>query len=139
MRGLTISSPFLHLPVSICLHEPDLPHPSHPTSRRVNVSRPLAKYIDLVHVSQSLVSARRRSISPSRKSHLRSIYLAFLLHPPQMTPFCSMVACDVHDRRSQQMRAKPRCSRAHLPVRKNSRLHSTPAHLISPFQAYPPM
>jgi hypothetical protein len=139
MTRPTISCPSLHMPFSICLRESELPHPSHPTSLRLSVSHPLAKYFDLVHASRSPVSARSHSVSPSRRSPLRSIYPAFLLHRPQMTPSCFMVACDLHGRRSQQMRVKPRCSRARLPVRESSCLHSIAVHSISPFRASPPM
>src|SRR5229473_3473328 len=56
---LTISFPSPHIPVSICRRRPGLPPPSRPTSLRLSVSHPLAKYSDLVHASQSLASARR--------------------------------------------------------------------------------
>jgi hypothetical protein len=139
MTKPTISCPYLHMPFNICLREFDLPHPSHPTSLRLNVSHPPAKYFDLVHASQSPVSARRHSVSPSRRSHLRSIYLVFLLHRPQMTPSCFMVVFDLRGRHSQQMRVKLRFSRAHLPGRESNYLLSIAAHSISPFPASPPM
>lgn len=134
---LTISHLSLHIPVSIYLRELDLPRPPHSTSLRLNVSHPHAKYIDLAHASQSLVSARRVLVSPSRRSHLRSIYLAFLLRRPQMTLSCFMVVCDLRDLQSQQMRVKPRCSRVPLLVSKNSCLHSNAVLSISP--SPPPM
>ncbi|KAI0000627.1 hypothetical protein BJV74DRAFT_126006 [Russula compacta] len=131
--------PSFHIPVSTCPRESDLQPPFLPMNLRLNASHPRAKYFDLAHASQSLASARRRSKSRSRRSLLRSIYLAFLHRLPQMTPSCFMVVHDTHSRQSQQMRAKHRCSRAHLPVRENSCRHSIAAHLIFPFQASPLM
>src|SRR6266851_7604686 len=78
--------PSPRIPVSTCPYEADLPHPSPPTSHRLNVSHPRAKYLNLVHASQSPVSARIISKSRSRRSLLRSIYLAFLPRHRQMIP-----------------------------------------------------
>jgi len=139
MSRPTISFPSLHIPVNICLHRPEVLLPSQPTSLPLSVSHLPAKYFDLAHASQSPANARRHSVSLSRRSPLRLTYLAFPLHRPQMTLSCFMVACDIHSRQSQQTRAKPRCSRAHPPVRENSCLRSIPAHSISLFQAYPMM
>ena len=101
------SLPFLHLPAGICLRTPDLPHPSPLYEPRPERFTSPCEVFRAIHVSQSPVSTRKHSISLSRKSLLRSIYLSFLLHRPQMTPFCFMVACDVHSCQSQQMRVKP--------------------------------
>lgn len=135
----TISCPSLHTPFSVHLREPDLPRPSHLTSLRLNVSHPPVKYFDRVHASQSPVSARSHSVSLSRRSPPRLIYLAFLLHRLRMIPSCFTVACNVHGRQFQQIRVKPRYSRAHLPVLGNNRRHSIAVPWISPFQASPPM
>ena len=134
-----ISCPCLHTPFSVSPRESDLPHPSHLTSLRLNVSHPLAKYFDRVHASQSPVSARSHLVSLSRQSHLRLIYLAFLLHRPRMTPSCFTVACNVHGRHFQQIRVKPRYSRAHLPVLENNCRHSIAVPSISLFRASPLM
>lgn len=106
MTKQIISLPSFHIPVSTCPREPYLPPPFLHMSLRVNALHPRAKYSDLVHASQSPASARRRSKSRSRRSLLRSIYLAFLHRLPQMTPSCFMVVRDAHSRQSQQMRAK---------------------------------
>ena len=127
--------PSPRIPASTCPYEADLPHPYLPTSHRLNVSHPRAKYLNLVHASQSPVSARIISKSRSRRSLLRSIYLAFLPRHRQMIPSCFMAVSNAHARQFQQTPAKRRYSRAHLPAQENDCRHSITAHSISPFQA----
>ena len=97
------------------------------TSLLPNASHPREKFFGLVHVSQSLASARIFSKSQSRS----------LPRHRQMTPSCSMVVSHAHTRQFQQTRIKHRCSRARLP--ENSCRHSIAVHSIFPFQVSPPM